>query len=73
MAVRRRSGGFAPQRIGLDHLCLALATRDDMLSWAAQLHEHGIAHSGVLEMKTGPILNFADPDGIALSFALPPP
>jgi len=66
-------GRFAPQRVGLDHLCFAVATGEEMLTWICRLEEHGIAHSGVLQMKTGPIVNFTDPDGIALSFALPPP
>ena len=37
-----------------------------------RLDEHGIANSGVVEMKTSPILNFKDPDGIALAIAVPP-
>lgn len=65
-------GGFAPQRVGLDHLCLAVAARDDLAAWTGRLDEHGVVHSGVVEMRTGPIVNFADPDGIALSIALPP-
>ena len=66
-------GRFAPQRVGLDHLCFAVATREEMLTWTRRPEERGISHSGVLQMKTGPIVNFTDPDGIALSFALPPP
>jgi hypothetical protein len=36
-----------------------------------RLDEHGIANSGVVEMNTSPILNFKDPDGIALAIAVP--
>ena len=64
-------GRFVPQRTGLDHLCFAVATREELQAWAARLDERGVAHSGVAEMATSPILNFQDPDGIALSLALP--
>ncbi len=65
-------GVFDPTCVGLDHLCFAVADRDALAAWAAGLDARGIPHSGVVEMATGPILNFKDPDGIALSLALPP-
>lgn len=65
--------GFTPFRTGLDHLCFSVASRDAVNAWAAALDERGVPHSGVEEMKTGPILNFKDPDGIALAIAVPPP
>jgi len=64
---------FTPKRTGLDHLCFTAATRGDLDAWAARLDAAGVHHSGVAEMKTGPILNFNDPDGIALSLSLPFP
>lgn len=63
---------FSARNLGLDHLCFAVSSRDDLESWAARLDEHGVAHSGVIEMATSPIINFRDPDGIALAIALPP-
>ena len=63
---------FTPFRTGLDHLCFAVASREEVNAWATRLDEHGVAHSGVVEMKTSPILNFKDPDGIALAIAVPP-
>lgn len=63
---------FTPFRTGLDHLCFAVASREDLEAWAARLDAHRVTHSGVVEMATSPILNFKDPDGIALAFALPP-
>ena len=63
---------FTPFRTGLDHLCFAVASREEVNAWALRLNEHGVANSGVVEMKTSPILNFKDPDGIALAIAVPP-
>jgi catechol 2,3-dioxygenase-like lactoylglutathione lyase family enzyme len=63
---------FTPFRTGLDHLCFAVASREEVNAWARRLDEHGVAHSGVVEMKTSPIVNFKDPDGIALAIAVPP-
>ncbi len=63
---------FSPRRTGLDHVCFAVATREDLEAWVARLDEHGVEHSGLVEMATSPIVNFKDPDGIALAVALPP-
>ncbi|HZD74280.1 MAG TPA: VOC family protein [Actinomycetota bacterium] len=63
---------FTPKRIGLDHLCLGVADRAQLQAWAQRLDQHGITHSGLREMTTGPILNLKDPDGIALSLSPPP-
>jgi len=63
---------FTPFRTGLNHVCFAVASREEVNDWATKLDEHGVPHSGVLEMKTSPIINFKDPDGIALAIAVPP-
>ncbi|MBJ7593239.1 MAG: VOC family protein [Candidatus Dormibacteraeota bacterium] len=65
-------GEFSPKRVGLDHLCFAVPTRSDLDAWTSRLDECRVAHSGVIEMATSPIVNFKDPDGIALAFAIPP-
>jgi len=62
---------FTPFRTGLDHLCFAVASREEVNAWTRRLDEHGVPHSGVVEMKTSPIVNFKDPDGIALAVAVP--
>jgi len=64
--------GFSALRTGLDHLCLAVPSRREVEDWAARLDARGVANSGVVEMKTSPIVNFKDPDGIALAIAVPP-
>ena len=64
---------FSPQNIGLDHLCFAVPDRAALEAAAQHLDSCGVPHSGVAEMATGPIVNFTDPDGIALALAVPPP
>jgi catechol-2,3-dioxygenase len=63
---------FTPKHLGLDHLCFAVADRSELAAWVQRFDERGITHSGVQEMATGPILNLADPDGIALSLSIAP-
>jgi len=63
---------FSPFRTGLDHLCFAVSSREEVNGWANKLDELGVSNSGVVEMKTSPIVNFKDPDGIALAIAVPP-
>lgn len=68
----RAGGGFDPARSGLDHLCFLVEDREVLAGWARRLTEAGVEHSGIREMSTGPIVNFKDPDGIALALATPP-
>ena len=65
-------GAFSPRHLGLDHLCFAVPDRAALEAWAQHLDGCGVRHSGVAEMTTGPIVNFSDPDGIALALAVPP-
>ena len=57
---------FDEDRVGLDHLSLAVPTADDLHAAAALLDEAGIAHEGVKDIGVAAILEFRDPDGIAL-------
>ena len=59
--------GFDPRRNGLDHLAFTVAHRADMEAWAARLSAYGVACDGPFDVPPGAILNFKDPDGIALS------
>ena len=60
-------GPFDPVRTGLDHVSFAVATRADLDDWATRLESHGVDHSGAIDVPPGAILNFKDPDGIALA------
>lgn len=65
-------GTFSARHVGLDHLCFAARDAEDLEAWVSHLDRCGVPHSGVQHMTTGPILNFRDPDDVALSLALPP-
>ncbi len=57
---------FDEDRVGLDHLSYAVAGVADLHDAAALLDEAGIAHAGVKDIGIASILEFRDPDGIAL-------
>jgi catechol-2,3-dioxygenase len=58
---------FDPAVVGLDHLAFSVASQAAMRDWAAHLDSQNVQHSGPIEVPPGEILNFRDPDGIALS------
>ena len=58
---------FDPTRLGLDHLAFTVASLEELEGWAARLTAAGVSHSGAIEIPPGAILNFKDPDGIALA------
>jgi glyoxylase I family protein len=57
---------FSENRAGLDHLSFAVPSRADLDAAAARLDELGVAHDGVKDIGIGQLLEFRDPDGIAL-------
>ena len=62
---------YDEDRVGLDHLSLAVASRDDLDAAAATLDRLGVAHEGVKDIGAGFILEFRDPDHIALELNAP--
>ncbi|HEX4866649.1 MAG TPA: VOC family protein [Acidimicrobiales bacterium] len=58
---------FDPRRPGLDHLAFGVGSHNDLDYWAARLTAAGVEHSGAIPIPTGAIVNFNDPDGIALA------
>lgn len=62
---------FTPTRTGLDHLCFRVPDREALQAWARRFEEKGVTYSDIVETHRGPMLNFKDPDGIALALALP--
>ncbi len=61
---------FDEDRTGLDHLSFAVDSRADLDAAVAVLDELGVAHGGVKDIGVGSILEFRDPDGIALELFL---
>lgn len=62
---------FHEDRVGLDHLSFAVADLAGLESAVSQLEGQGIAHSGVKDIGAGYILEFRDPDNIALELFAP--
>jgi glyoxylase I family protein len=57
---------FDENRVGLDHLAFRVSTKADLDAAAAHLDDLGIAHEPVKDIGTAHILEFRDPDNIAL-------
>jgi glyoxylase I family protein len=57
---------FDEDRVGLDHLCLRVASKSELDSAAAHLDDLGIAHEPIKDIGRSYILEFRDPDFIAL-------
>ncbi len=65
--TERPDDSFDPTHSGLDHFAFSVGTSADLGWWAEHLDALGVEHSGVVEIPPGAILNFKDPDGIALA------
>jgi catechol-2,3-dioxygenase len=60
---------FSERRTGLDHLALAVESREDLDRWARRLEARGIAHSEMVEVdEPAPHaqMTLRDPDGIPI-------
>jgi glyoxylase I family protein len=62
---------FHEDRCGLDHLAFRLANRDELDSAVAHLEELGIDHEPIKDIGPSYILEFRDPDNIALELTAP--
>ncbi|MFI5084605.1 MAG: VOC family protein [Actinomycetales bacterium] len=62
---------FSEDRVGLDHVSFAVSAKADLDEAQAKLDEHGIPHAGVKDIGAGYILEFRDPDNIALELFSP--
>jgi glyoxylase I family protein len=65
------SDRFDEDRVGLDHLCLRVASRDELETAATLLDELGVTREPIKEIGHGFILEFRDPDNIALELIAP--
>ena len=64
--VAPQGDGFSPDRVGLDHLAFAVASRDDLVAAVSVLDAAGVEHGEVKDLGGRSLLEFRDPDGIAL-------
>ncbi|OBG58098.1 MULTISPECIES: VOC family protein [unclassified Mycobacterium] len=62
---------FDEDRAGLDHIAFRVASKDELDSAAAHLDELSIAHEPVKDIGPSYILQFRDPDNIALELTAP--
>lgn len=62
---------FDEDRVGLDHVSFALPGRADLESAASALDDRGVAHGGIKDIGGALILEFRDPDNIALELFAP--
>jgi glyoxylase I family protein len=60
------SDEFDENRTGLDHVSFAVTDHAALESAVAVLDEQQVAHEGIKDIGAGWILEFRDPDGIAL-------
>ncbi|MDP9406526.1 MAG: VOC family protein [Actinomycetota bacterium] len=56
---------FDPTRVGLDHLAFAVPITD-LQAWEQRFADLGVAYDPAQDTSFGFVLNFKDPDGIAL-------
>jgi glyoxylase I family protein len=62
---------FDEDRTGLDHLAFRVASKAELYDAAAHLDDLGIAHHPVKDIGMMYILEFRDPDNIALELTAP--
>ena len=62
---------FDEDRVGLDHVSFAVASRAELDAAVALLDERGVGHDGLKDIGAGFILAFRDPDNIALELFAP--
>ncbi|WP_167099207.1 VOC family protein [Mycobacterium sp. DL592] len=60
------TGTFDTDHVGLDHIAFGVSSKADLDHAAAHLDELGIAHEPVKDIGPSYILEFRDPDNIAL-------
>jgi glyoxylase I family protein len=65
------SDRFHEDRCGLDHIAFRLASLDELDTAAAHLDEVGVEHEPVKDIGPSYILEFRDPDNIALELTAP--
>ncbi|MGH7918767.1 MAG: VOC family protein [Candidatus Dormibacteraceae bacterium] len=65
------SDRFDEGRVGLDHVSFALESRAQLDEAAALLDQRSVPHEAIKDIGTSCILEFRDPDNIALELSAP--
>lgn len=69
--VAPHGDAFDEDRVGLDHVSFGVADRAALDAVAAKLDDLGVAHGPVKDIGQGFVLEFRDPDGVALELMAP--
>lgn len=69
--VAAADDAFDEDRVGLDHIAISVADRAELDAAIAVLDELGAPHEEVKDLGVMWILEFRDPDGIALELVAP--
>ena len=69
--VASESDEFSEDRVGLDHVSFAVASMDALRDAAATLDSLGVEHEQIKDLGRMAILEFRDPDGVALELTAP--
>ncbi len=62
---------FDENRVGLDHLSFAVSSHADLENTVRVLEGLGVRHGGIKDLGPNYILEFRDPDNIALELSAP--
>ncbi|RDG37115.1 VOC family protein [Streptomyces corynorhini] len=65
------SDRFDEDRVGLDHVSFAVSSREELEAARRVLDDRGVPHAGIKDIGVGCILEFRDPDNIALELFAP--
>jgi catechol 2,3-dioxygenase-like lactoylglutathione lyase family enzyme len=65
------SDRYDENRVGLDHLSFSVASRADLDEAAGRLDSLGVDHEPIKDIGMGYILEFRDPDNVALELFAP--
>lgn len=69
--VASAGDAFDEDRVGLDHVSFALGSRAQLDAAAARLDDLGVRNAGIKDVGGALILEFRDPDGVALELSAP--
>ena len=69
--VAAAGDAFDEDRVGLDHVSFALESRAQLDAAAARLDDLGLTHADVKDVGGAFVLEFRDPDGVALELSAP--
>ena len=65
------SDAFDHRRVGLDHVGILCAAREELVAWQEHLDAHGVNHGGIVDAPYAAAITCRDPDDIPIEFFVP--